>query len=175
MNRPDPHRLIALGRVIDAWGVKGWVKVEPYAQGSDTALTRSRQWHLARSQGVAVAPIDRWVTLERARRHSLTVVAKPLDCADREAALALKGAEVSVRRSDFPPLQGDEVYWVDLLGCELSNREGQSLGCVVAVDDHGAHPILKSDTGTMIPFVEAYVLEVLPEEGRIVVDWQTDW
>jgi ribosomal 30S subunit maturation factor RimM len=43
------------------------------------------------------------------------------------------------------------------------------------VDDHGAHPILETDTGHLIPFVDAYVVDAVPAEGRIVVDWQADW
>jgi ribosomal 30S subunit maturation factor RimM len=27
----------------------------------------------------------------------------------------------------------------------------------------------------LIPYVDAYVVDALPEEGRIVVDWQADW
>ena len=175
MSQPDPQRLIALGRVIDAWGVNGWVKVEPYASASDTALTRAGTWHISRAASPAHPALDRWLTLERARRHSLTVVAKPTDCADRDSALALKGAEVSVRRSDFPPLRSGEVYWVDLLGCAVSNEAGQPLGTVRSVDDHGADPIMSTDAGLLIPFVDAYVIDVAPEEGRIIVDWQPDW
>jgi ribosomal 30S subunit maturation factor RimM len=43
------------------------------------------------------------------------------------------------------------------------------------MDDHGAHPILQTDTGVMVPFVDAYLIEVEPAQRRIVVDWQADW
>lgn len=175
MSPPDPQRLIPLGRITDAWGVNGWVKVEPFAGATDTALIKAPSWHLTRAASPAHPPLDRLLTLERARRHSAGVVAKPQGCADRDAALALKGAQVSVRRCDFPPLRAGEVYWVDLIGCVVSNREGAALGKVMSVDDHGAHPILQTDSGVLIPFVEAYVLEAEPEIGRIVVDWQADW
>ncbi|HYF58068.1 MAG TPA: ribosome maturation factor RimM [Burkholderiaceae bacterium] len=175
MSGPDPQRTIALGRVVDAWGVRGWVKVEPYGAADDTVLTSARRWHVRRPVSPAHAPIDLWIDLERARRHASTVVAKPLGIDDRDAALALKGAEVGVRRADFPPLPDDEVYWVDLVGCAVTNPAGDALGRVVAVDDHGAHPILETDAGLLIPFVDAYVVEVEPAEDRIVVDWQADW
>jgi ribosomal 30S subunit maturation factor RimM len=32
-----------------------------------------------------------------------------------------------------------------------------------------------TDAGMMVPFVEAYLVEVDPERRRIVVDWQADW
>ena len=172
----DPvDRPLALGRVIDAWGVRGWVKVEPFASASDTTLTRAPRWHLARPASAAHPPIDRWLVLERARRHGATVVAKPQGCDDRDAALALKGAEVGVLRSDFPPLAEGEFYWVDLVGCAVVNVEGESLGTVTAVDDHGAHAILETDAGLLIPFVDAYIVEAEPARRRIVADWHADW
>ena len=168
-------RTIALGRVIDAWGVRGWIKVEPYASALDTALTRAPEWHVERAASPAHPAIDRWLPIERARRHGATVVAKPQGTQDRDDALTYKGAEVGVRRADFPPLRDDEIYWVDLVGCAVTNPEGQALGRVVAVDDHGAHPILATDIGLLIPFVDAYIVETVPSEGRVVVDWHADW
>lgn len=175
MTAPDPQRVIPLGRVIDAWGVKGWVKVEPFASATDTALSKARSWHVTRPASPAHPAIDRWVELEKAKRHSAGVVAKPVGCEDRDAALALKGAEVGVRRADFPPLREGELYWVDLIGCQVFNTESADLGTVVSVDDHGAHPILQTDSGVLIPFVDAYIVEAEPAAGRIVVDWQADW
>jgi len=175
MAPPDPNRVIPLGRVVDAWGVRGWVKVDPYAGASDTTLTHAAKWHMARAGSPAHAPIDAWLQIERARRHSAGVVAKPVGCEDRAAAEALKGTEVGVRRCDFPPPRAGEVYWVDLLGCVVVNTEGVDLGAVTGIDDHGAHPILHTDAGMLIPYVDAYVVDALPEEGRIVVDWQADW
>ena len=122
---------IALGRVIDAWGVNGWVKVEPYSAASDTTLTRAPRWHLVRSMPRSVIgpksaalfdpEFERWVNIERARRHSAGVVAKLQGIEDRTGALALKGAEVGVLRTDFPALPAGEYYWVDLIGRALIN------------------------------------------------------
>jgi 16S rRNA processing protein RimM len=151
------------------------VKVEPFASATDTALSKARSWHVTRAASPAHPAIDRWVDLEKARRHSAGVVAKPVGCEDRDAALALKGAEVGVRRADFPALREGELYWVDLIGCQVLNTESADLGTVVSVDDHGAHPILQTDSGVLIPFVDAYVVEAEPAAGRIVVDWQADW
>ena len=176
---PVPAAPIPLGRVVDAWGVGGWVKVEPFAGAGDTALLKARRWHVSRAAsavGAAVHPaIDRWLVLERSRRHTNTVVAKPEGVDDRDAALALKGAEVGVLRADFPPLRDGEYYWVDLVGCAVSNPQGEGLGSVVSVDDHGAHAIIETDAGHLIPFVDAYVVEAVPAERRIVVDWLADW
>ncbi len=175
MTASDPKPPIPLGRVVDAWGVKGWVKVEPFAGAGDTALLKAPRGHVSRAASPAHPAIDRWLVLNGTRRHAATVVAKPEGVDDRDAALALKGAEVGVLRADFPPLRDGEYYWVDLVGCAVSNPAGESLGTVVSVDDHGAHAIIETDAGHLIPFVDAYVVDAVPAEGRIVVDWQADW
>ncbi len=166
---------LPLGRVVDAWGVRGWVKVEPFAGADETTLIRAPRWHVARAGSPARPAVDRWLRIDRARRHAATVVAKPEDCDDRDAALSLKGAEVGVLREDFPALPEGEYYWIDLVGCGVSNPAGESLGMVSSVDDHGAHAILQTDAGHLIPFVDAYLVEVDLAGRRIVVDWQSDW
>jgi 16S rRNA processing protein RimM len=172
---PQATSPIALGRVIDAWGVGGWVKVEPFAGAGDTALLQARRWHVSRAPGPDRPAIDRWLRLERCRRHTNTVLAKAEGVDDRDAALAFKGAQVGVLRADFPPPGEGEFYWVDLIGCVVSTPQGLGLGMVTSVDDHGAHAIIETDAGHLIPFVDAYVVEAVPAERRIVVDWQADW
>ena len=39
------------------------------------------------------------------------------------------------------------MYWADLVGLAVVNREGEVLGTVVAVQDYGAHPILQVKDG----------------------------
>lgn len=163
---------VALGRIADAYGLAGWVKILPFGASEDSVLLSARDWQLVRH---GPAPLDRRITVERAREHAGAIVAKPLGCDDRDAALALKGAEVRVRRSDFPAPADGEYYWVDLIGCEVTNPDGVALGRVVSVDDHGAHAILQLDTGTLIPFVSVYILSVDTGQRAIVADWQADY
>lgn len=162
--------LIAVGRVVDAYGVHGWVKVQPYNAPTESVLRSSRRWWL---------PDGRSVDIERTRVHGASIVCKPTASTDRDDALALKGLEIRVRRADFPPQSADEFYWVDLVGCEVSNAAGVALGTVDSVEDYGAHPILKTrdpdGRERMIPFIPLYVLEVDIAARRIVADWQPDY
>jgi 16S rRNA processing protein RimM len=172
---PDAQPALPLGRVVDAWGVRGWIKIEPFAPASDSTLTGAPRWHLQRTASPGSPGLDQWLEIEHARRHGATVVAKPRGCEDRSAALALRGAVVGVRRADFPALPDGEFYWVDLIGCGVSTPRGDALGTVVSVDDHGAHAILSTDAGHLIPFVDAYIVEADPVGRRIVADWEPDW
>lgn len=162
--------LIAVGRVVDAYGVHGWVKIQPYNAPQESVLRSCRQWWL---------PDGTQVRVERARIHAATIVAKPADAQDRDEALAFRGLELRVDRAEFPAAAADEYYWVDLVGCAVTNPAGDDLGVVGAVEDFGAHPILKTRDAAgrdrLIPFVEVHILEVDIAARRIVADWQPDY
>jgi 16S rRNA processing protein RimM len=170
---------IEVGRIVDAWGVKGWIKIHPHSSAPE-ALFSSRRWYLVPgSVGLASAYLLR---ITEAREHGQAVVALAQDISDRDAALALRGASIVVPRSSFPTPAADEYYWVDLLGLEVRNRQGESLGRVADMLTHTAQSVMvlhRDVDGTrrecLIPFVKAFVDEVdLP--GRLIrVDWQLDY
>lgn len=92
----------------------------------------------------------------------------------REQAELLKHAAVGLSRSDFPALSEDETYWADLIGCTVTNRQGQSLGAVLSMQTNGEHDWLVV-SGGMIPFVEHYIDNVDLSSKRIDVDWDLEW
>ena len=119
----------------------------------------------------------------RARRqyrqlHGAGIVAKIQGIDTPEDAAALRGA-VALYRKDFPEAQENEYYWVDLIGCDVVNKEGQSIGRVKGMIDNGVHDILnvKRADGkeVLIPFVEDYLAEVNVETKKIIVDWDPSW
>jgi 16S rRNA processing protein RimM len=172
-----PAELIQLGYVLDAWGTRGWVKIVPASSDAGALLQAPRLW----LQSPAGRP-PQHLSLEvrEARRHAQAVVALLEGVDTRDGAEALRGWSVHARREDFPPTKGEEYYWVDLIGCQVVNREGVALGSVEGLLDSGAQSILRvrdSAAGIerLIPFVDAYVLEVDLAARRIVADWQPDF
>ncbi|MGU7779435.1 ribosome maturation factor RimM [Burkholderia sp. PU8-34] len=178
-----PDDAVEVGAVVDAYGLKGWVKVAAHAdagRGGD-ALLSARQWWLERGAERRSARIT------QAKTHGDTVVAQPVGCGDRDTALALRGFRVFVRRDDFPALASDEFYWVDLIGLEVVNEQSVALGKVVGMIDNGVHSIMRIEypaTGKngqpaaaerLIPFVGVYVKTVDQAARRIVVDWEADY
>ena len=55
----------------------------------------------------------------------------------------LSGADIGVPRAALPAAGENEFYWADLVGLAVVNRQGVMLGNVAAVEDFGAHPILR--------------------------------
>ena len=174
-----PGDWIAVGVIRGAFGVHGAIKVEPYTDVDSSVLNRLDQWRIEATPAVAVArlpfPLPAQVTAQGLRRHGGLLIATLEPAVSREQAMALKGAEVLVDRTQFPPTDPDEYYWADLIGCTVSNPAGETLGQVLSLDDNGAQAVMRLDSGILIPFVAAIVLEVIPAQKRIVADWSSDW
>jgi 16S rRNA processing protein RimM len=177
-----PADAIEVGRIIDAWGIKGWFKILPYS-ASPEALFSSKRWYLQPSErgGKTFSGTVR-LSIQEAKDHSDCVVASAHEVPDRSAAEALKGARIFVPRSSFPTAGQDEYYWVDLIGLDVVNREGVVLGQVKDLMSTGPQTVLvigytEGDQALerMVPFVSAYVDGVDLAARRITVDWQPDY
>lgn len=189
-----PDDAVEVGRILDAWGIKGEFKVQPFSS-DPKALFSSRRWFLKPAEATAQRPavpvlpkvgahsLPTLLKITAARQHGDMVVARAQDVLDRNAAEALKGVRVFVARSSFPTAGPDEFYWVDLIGLAVVNREGADLGVVVDLLDTGPHCVLRIRPAgaavdaeeRLIPFVAAYVDEVDQANKRILVDWGLDY
>jgi 16S rRNA processing protein RimM len=176
-----PGDLVLVGYVSGAYGIHGWVRVKPYSADAD-ALLNVRTWWLDK-------PELRDVEMLQSKVHSGDVVAQLVGVSSRNAAEALKGTTVQIPRSHFPALEKDEFYWIDLIGSEVENLQGETLGQVSDLMDNGAHPILRITRKPapqaaepdsklqeiLIPFVDQFVKTVDQKAKKIVVDWGLDY
>lgn len=177
-----PADAIEVGRIADAWGIKGWFKVLPFSADPE-ALFSSKRWYLQPAEkGAKTFSGTVRLAIKEAKEHSDSVVACAHDVPDRNAAEALRGARIFVPRSSFPTAAADEYYWVDLIGLAVVNREGVALGTVRELLSTGPQTVLVLDyqdegkaRERMIPFVAAYVDDVDLAARRITVDWQPDY
>ncbi|MDB5871706.1 MAG: rimM [Ramlibacter sp.] len=177
-----PADAIEVGRIADAWGIKGWFKVLSHS-ASPEALFSSKRWFLLPAEkGAKTFSGTLLLRVREAKEHSGTVVASAQDVDDRSAAEALRGARIFIPRSSFPTAETDEYYWVDLIGLEVVNREGVALGQVRELLSTGPQTVLVLEyfeegkvLERMIPFVSAYVVGVDLPGKRITVDWQPDY
>lgn len=177
-----PADAVEVGRVADAWGVKGWFKVLPHS-ASPEALFSSKRWYLQPStRGVKSFEGTVLMKVREAKEHSDSIVANAHEVDDRNTAELLKGARIFVPRSSFPSASVDEFYWVDLMGLDVVNREGVNLGRVSDLMSTGPQTVLVIEyqeaakaKERMIPFVSAFVDGVDLTAKLITVDWQADY
>jgi 16S rRNA processing protein RimM len=186
-----PDDSVEVGRVLDAWGVKGWLKILPHSSDPE-ALFSAKSWFLQAPDTKFRPGFNAFtgtvsIAVDEAKTHSDSVVAKIVGLDDRTEAESLRGCRIFLPRSAFPKASKDEYYWVDLIGLKVVNREGIALGCVRDLMATGPNSVLcveyqaMQEDGSskseerMIPFVSAYVDTVDIAAKLITVDWQPDY
>lgn len=198
-----PPDLIELGQVSGSYGVRGWLKVEPFSAQSPVLLQARQWWVRLGEQG----PLVCWQVLQ-SRTQGAAVVAHVQGFSQPEQVRVWKGARVLVSRQAFPEPNEDEYYWADLLGCHVYGQDDAAgpegnplrpsadasvyLGQVLHMSDNGAHgvmhvrryaspqaaePLLDTrgrEQVVLVPFVAAHVLSVNLGSRQILTNWPPD-
>ena len=89
-----PADALEVGRIGDAWGLKGWFKVQSYASPPEAILS-ARRWHLrAPARVPATARLPEALEIRAVREHGDGIVASAAGIDDRSAAEGLRGARI---------------------------------------------------------------------------------
>jgi len=158
-----PTRLL-LGRIAGAHGIRGEVLIHAF-----TAAPEDIGAYGPLSDGGT-----RTFQIEGARVTAKGVVARLAGIADRNAAEALKGAQLYVDRDRLPAADEGEFYHADLIGLAAVDPDGRPVGEIVGVHNYGAGDLLELrlagyKTTELIAFTETLVPEVDLAGGRVVV------
>ena len=185
-------RLILLGRVLGALGLKGDVKIESFTDPRH-AIFRYQPWTLKRNERspntLAQVQADFSTDLMqygvaslqgvKGREQGKHLAARLPGVSDRNAAEAVVGLDIYVERSQLPPPAEGEFYWIDLEGLRVVNLEGANLGTVSHLFGTGANDVIavRDDSRErLIPFVRPqFVTDIDFEQGLITVDWDPEF
>ena len=157
-------KLVLVGRIAGAFGVKGEVRLSAY---TETPLALLAYRDLKREDG------SPGLTLLSGRAQKADFIGKAKEIASKEEADALRGTRLYVPREALPQPEEDEFYLADLIGMAVVTPHGAALGKVKAVQDFGAGDILEIDPGSgaatwYLPFTREAVPEVDVAGGRVV-------
>ena len=168
----DQTRRILMGRIHGAFGVRGELKLESFSDPPE-AILRYRPLTLRTVQGA-----ERELEGARGRSTAKGIVIQLPGIEDRDAAEAMRGAEIFVPRDALPPPAPGEYYWVDLEGLRVRNTDGADFGVVSHLFSTGANDVLvaRGERERMIPFLlPDYVVSVDFDAGCVTVDWDADF
>lgn len=110
------------------------------------------------------------VEVESAWEHNGQLVLKFRGFDTRTDAERIQGFELRIPLADRPPVPAGEYYLSDLIGCEVVERDGNSLGRVTEWQDIGTGLLVVGDEDLMIPFVRSFCVEIDLAARRIVVE-----
>lgn len=177
--------LIEIGKVVGVWGVKGWIKIHSYTRKRD-GIGKYKNWILQpANKGGSANQIS--VTVKTCRLQGKGVVAKLTDMDDRNIAHSFIGHKIFIESSQLPKLPQGEYYWHQLVGLDVLNMQGESLGRVDSMMETGANDVfltvdyITDESGNqqrierLIPQVEHVVIEVDAKANILKVDWDKDF
>ena len=177
--RAAPEQPLTVGRIVAAYGVKGWVKIESSTAPASNILDY-RPWWLCE------AGVWRAVEHDAGRMQGSQVVAHLAGVDDRDQALRHCKLDIHVEKALLPPLAEGEYYWHELVGLAVYGRADGfrvRLGRVASLLETGANDVLvvRGDEQSLdraerlIPYADRVVLAIDREAGTLDVDWGPDY
>jgi len=155
MDRP-----VTLAVITGAHGVTGEVRLKLFGEGV-ASLKRFRAFN------------NSTLMLSKVRDDKKGgAIARFAEVTERNAAEALRRTELTVPRSDLPPLDEGEYYHSDLIGLAAVSDVGEMLGRVVGVENFGAGDILDIEKPDGKRFMVPMTEDAVPEwnDERVLVN-----
>ncbi len=147
------HDLVEVGRVGRPHGLDGAFVVERPSDDPDRFAVGATLWV---GDGAAEIVLSRRV----GGRRLAIKLDRPVE----------RGEVLAVRRLDLPEPDPDHYYVFQLVGLEVIDRGGRSLGCVRDVLSGAANDNLELEDGTLVPMIEDAIVAVDIDGGTIVLN-----
>jgi len=159
-------RLLLIGRVAGAFGVRGELRITSFAADPLSLLSYGA---LKREDGTHA------LTLAAGRAAKGGLVARAREIETRDEAEALRGLRLYIAREDLAEPDEDEFYLADLIGLEARDLAGAVVGTVKTVENFGAGDLVEITPAAggpsfWLPFTREAVPEVKIAEGWIAID-----
>ncbi len=157
-------KLVPVGQVASAHGLRGEVRFRYYNEGGDAPLRYPSFFVDHNGEKVELRPAG-----VRARKGQFIMKFEGLESADQVRFLV--GKEVFVREDDLAPLAEDEYYDYRLIGLKAVTEEGRSLGAVKDVMHTRANDILVVGNAQefLVPMTEDHIVKIDTEAGLVRV------
>jgi len=173
---PSPHAgreqdRVVLGRITGPFGIRGWLKVASFTDPPEQILDYA-VWRMDLPGGG-----NGELRAAEGRRQGKGLAVRIQGIEDRNGAEALGRPELWVERRELPALAAGEFYRADLIGFEVINLAGQTLGRVDHFLDLPANAVMvvSGERDRWVPVGGQQLFRVDVGQGRITVDWDPEF
>ena len=150
---------VEAGRIVNAHGVTGEVKIEVWLDSPDF-FRKFKRLYLRGAEKKILS----------ARPHKQFVIVRLEGVDDLNAAMALKGETVEILRADAHLKKG-EFFVQDILGFSVVDERGTEIGKLVDAEETPASMIyvVRGEREHLIPAVKEFILSIDAEKEEIRV------
>jgi 16S rRNA processing protein RimM len=155
---------VLLGEIGAAQGLKGEVRLHSFTE-EEEAIT---------AYGPLEDETGHVIEIEALRATPKALIARVKGVTTREGAEALTGTKLYIPRSRLPEREEEEWYHAELIGLAALDRDGVTIGRVVAIQNFGAGDLLElapanGGPTVLIPFTRETVPEIDVEGERLTL------
>lgn len=160
---------LKVGKIVNTHSLKGEVKVisstdfeeQRFEKGTELLITRGNQ-------------IVKEVTVESYRTHKNNLLVKFVGIDSIEEAEKLKNLQIKIDSENIGELEENEFYFHEIIGCEVFDENGKSLGEISEILTPGANDVwvIKSQNGKeiLIPYIEDVVKKIDVKNKKIDIE-----
>ena len=150
---------VEAGRIVNTHGVNGEVKIEVWLDSPEYFRSFKRLYLGGAEKKILSA-----------RTHKHFIIARLEGVEDLNAAMALKGKSVEIRRADAHLKEG-EFFVQDILGFTVVDEEGKIVGRLVDAEETPASMLyhIKGEREHLIPAVKEFILGIDAKREEIRV------
>jgi 16S rRNA processing protein RimM len=157
---------LEVGKIVNTHGVKGEIKVMPLTDDPQR-FTKLKRVYLDK-----MGTLEK-VDIEEVKFQKNTVILKLKGINDLNTAETLKEMFLKVDRQDAVKLPKDSFFVCDLIGCEVFEENGMSLGFLKEILKTGSNDVYavgnENKKDILIPALKSVVKEISIENKKIIV------
>ena len=160
---------LKVGKIVNTHSLRGEVKVisstdfeeQRFEKGTELLITRGNQ-------------VVKEVTVESYRTHKNNLLVKFVGIDSIEEAEKIKNLQIKIDSENIGELEENEFYFHEIIGCEVFDENGKSLGEISEILTPGANDVwvIKSQNGKeiLIPYIEDVVKKIDVENKKIDIE-----
>ena len=163
---------IVIAKFAAPYGIAGQIKIVSYCNPKSNIIGYKSFYIYREQKFLQLDIVEKRVFAEDKIIFKISGYDSP------EAVRVFTNSNIYISRAELPPLEENEYYWNDLVGCEVRNLSGETLGVVDYLFNSGANDIIavKNEENNQIHFVpylkDSVIKEVSLDRACIVIDWK---
>jgi len=157
---------IRVGKIVKGFGIKGEVKVKIFTDFPEKRFKSKKILYIERETGF----LD--VVIESVRYHQEHALIKFVGYPDLTSVEHLAQSDIYVDRSSIDTKEN--VYYFQLMNMEVIDENDKVIGIVSDVMETAAHAVIRIKTegkDILIPYVDAFILDVNDKKNQIKIKW----
>ena len=163
-NDYDEHTWVAT--IVGAHGIKGAVKAR-YFTNTPGYYLKEKVFFLEKAGILSALNI----TKINQSKNCWIIIFEEIN--SRNDAETLKGCRLLLPDEQLKPLESNEVFFYQIIGCRVEDQKGLILGEITDILETGANNVYEvsnGDSAFLVPDVPHVVLELNVEKQRMIID-----